>query len=86
MMSIYLILIYSVFASSCDGQTDTNQNVGISPSRATYKDPLFFIEGQLCQHLRRTFQDKNETFGLELTMVYIAIMGIHLRTSLKKKV
>ena len=22
-----------------------------------YKDPLFFIDGQLCQHLRKIFQD-----------------------------
>ena len=25
----------------------------------SYKDPLFFIEGQLCQHLRRIHQDKS---------------------------
>ncbi len=71
---ILFVLIWGMFFISCDGQTKTNRgSIGsvssssISNSKIDlpYQDDLFFIEGQLCQHLRKIFQDSkgNLWFG-----------------------
>lgn len=58
-VAIVLILFFSVLSTSCRSQIQTNESEVILPMRSVQKDPLFFIEGQLCQHLRRITQDKN---------------------------
>ncbi len=69
---IYLLLIFSIYFTACKGQVKTNaeaensnQVKTISTPQPAYTDPLFFIDGQLCQHLRRIFQDSkgNLWFG-----------------------
>ncbi|MCB0551914.1 MAG: hypothetical protein KDD02_00070 [Phaeodactylibacter sp.] len=70
--SLYLTLILSILITSCNGQVKTNSDTFNSNQpkstpviEPTYKDPLFFIDGQLCQHLRKIFQDSrgNLWFG-----------------------
>ncbi|MFK7935384.1 MAG: two-component regulator propeller domain-containing protein [Saprospiraceae bacterium] len=63
-ISLFLLL------PSCHGQVEMDATTKesaplISSSTSTFKDPLFFIEGQLCQHLRKIFQDSkgNLWFG-----------------------
>ena len=59
---------------SCAGQTVTkspsvgNQSKVEESVKVEYKDQLFFIEGQLCQHLRKIFQDSqgNLWFGTNI--------------------
>lgn len=71
---VLFALIMIIFFTLCNGQTRTNghsneadssQPIIDSNIELTYKDPLFFIEGQLCQHLRKIFQDSkgNLWFG-----------------------
>lgn len=64
--SLGLFLLLCVILSACNGQStstvkDSRNAVGGLTAEANsptaYKDPLFFIEGQLCQHLRKIFQD-----------------------------
>ena len=73
-MSIYAILLFSIFVVSCNGQEKTKSGessdtelfaisydkpvIVNQPVSQEFIDPLFFIKGQLCQHLRRIFQDK----------------------------
>ena len=65
------VLILSLIMSSCNGQETKprieNNTPLISSSIKVdeFKDPLFFIDGQLCQHLRKIFQDSkgNLWFG-----------------------
>lgn len=58
--------------SSCNGQVETKSKIDsnlpiVSSSNTTedVKDPLFYIDGQLCQHLRKIYQDSkgNLWFG-----------------------
>ncbi len=69
---IYPLFFAFIFITSCNWQNKTNapqdsanknRNYtsvkGNQTTRQTYVDPLFYIEGQLCQHVRRIFQDKN---------------------------
>jgi ligand-binding sensor domain-containing protein len=63
MKALILILLPLTF-SSCNGQVESkpkNQEktplVADSTEANKSKDPLFFIDGQLCQHLRKIFQD-----------------------------
>jgi len=74
-MSIFLIIL-----SSCNGQVDSRSKIKSKEPLAAktnktekFKDPLFFIEGQLCQHLRKIYQDQkgNLWFG---TNVYDLMM------------
>ncbi|MEO1626348.1 MAG: two-component regulator propeller domain-containing protein [Bacteroidota bacterium] len=69
-------LVLCLVMGSCSGQIDSKSSARqklSSPPEQTApvrpKDPMFFIEGQLCQHLRKTFQDSKGTlwFG---TYVY----------------
>ena len=70
---IYFILIFLISITSCNGQENKNlrpkkveASTTDSSSLATsWVDPLFFIEGQLCQHVRKIFQDRkgNIWFG-----------------------
>ncbi len=69
--SIYLALILSVFITSCNEQVktspdavNTNQSKTNLILQPTYQDPLFFIDGQLCQHLRKIFQDSKGNLWL----------------------
>ncbi len=69
--SCFLILLFSVFIISCKGQDKNDERTirsidssAISQDASVqgspiYVDPLFYIDGQLCQHLRRIFQDSN---------------------------
>ena len=64
--SIHLTLILSVFITICNGQVKTSSDtVNANQSKTnlilqpTFNDPLFFIDGQLCQHIRKIFQDKS---------------------------
>jgi len=64
---VYLFLLFSVSITSCTGQ----ENKGLkgtkvesteehnSDSTTAWIDPLFFNDGQLCQHLRKIFQDNS---------------------------
>ncbi|MEO0778008.1 MAG: two-component regulator propeller domain-containing protein [Bacteroidota bacterium] len=63
--SALLLLALSGLLSACRGQgtspTNGQHHSPITTSSVTkteYKDPLFFIEGQLCQHLRQIHQDR----------------------------
>ncbi len=63
---ISLILLLSFIVISCNGQVQTSSdtfNARRSTTNLTVKnakkDPLFFIDGQLCQHLRKIFQDRS---------------------------
>ncbi|MFT4665021.1 MAG: ligand-binding sensor domain-containing protein [Gammaproteobacteria bacterium] len=72
-ISCYFLFIFLLFFISCNGQE--NKNLGelkiesskgdSSNLKAPWVDPLFFIDGQLCQHLRKIFQDSkgNLWFG-----------------------
>ena len=40
-------------------QETSSQNSGLPYLQTSIKDPLFYIDGQLCQHLRKIYQDKN---------------------------
>ena len=68
----HLLLCSLVFMTACHSQEKTNMpqnNPGKHEpgtlkgnsqlSGKTYVDPLFFIDGQLCQHLREIYQDKS---------------------------
>ncbi len=75
-----IVLLLLVTMSSCNGQQTQskkeNSQSFISTTVQTnpLKDDLFFIEGQLCQHLRKIFQDSkgNLWFGTNVydLMVY----------------
>lgn len=52
-IAIQQMVILLVCFMPCNGQ------VKDLPGNQTFQDPLFFIDGQLCQHLRKIFQDKN---------------------------
>lgn len=78
---IALLLFFLIFIIFCNGQDKTNKlpchdvesdkisNDTLVKENQTAKtpwvDPLFFIDGQLCQHVRRIFQDthRNLWFG-----------------------
>lgn len=63
----YIILIFLFFITSCYGQENkklekikVNLSVSDNSNLATpWRDPMFFIDGQLCQHVRKIFQDSN---------------------------
>lgn len=62
----FLLLMLSILMTACYGQVKTDPKTEAIPSlnkialhQAVYKDPLFFIEGQLCQHVRKVFQDQS---------------------------
>ena len=77
--TIYLILIFSVFITYCNGQDQRilqensliesntiSNDTSVTRNEATdqnfetpWVDPLFYIDGQLCQHVRRIFQDRS---------------------------
>ena len=57
-LPMVFIALVSFAVSSCDRSVNTNQSAAITPSSESQKDPLFFIDGQLCQHLRKIHQDK----------------------------
>lgn len=57
----YFVLLFSQLYTSCQGQDKNNIRVidkTKSPVTSQYQDPLLYIEGQLCQHLRKIYQDK----------------------------
>lgn len=60
--SLLAAILLWTMASSCNGQAETRSKTGHAGSPVTdpisFKDPLFFIDGQLCQHLRKIYQDK----------------------------
>lgn len=66
-ISFLLFLTLAMF--SCKGQvessSDTSKRLVSEPSLTEkFSDPLFFIEGQLCQHLREIFQDSKGNIWL----------------------
>lgn len=69
---VYLPLIFYALMLSCYGQVQTKSDTLSHHSSNSlhilpfnYEDPLFFIGGQLCQHLRKIYQDSkgNLWFG-----------------------
>lgn len=60
---LFFVILLNVSIYSCKGQSkpnnSENQKTTLSESKKIddFKDPLFFIEGQLCQHLRVIFED-----------------------------
>ncbi len=86
---VLLSLILAAQSTSCSRQIkghatapDTLQRAAPIVVQQQYRDPLFFIEGQLCQHLRKIFQDSkgNLWFGTNVydlmkydgdTLIYI---------------
>jgi ligand-binding sensor domain-containing protein len=55
--TLHLFLLSIIFLS-CQGQNRQSVN-GPGQEATTYTDPMFFIPGQLCQHLREIFQDSH---------------------------
>lgn len=79
-IKLLTIAAFLIMVSSCNGQVESKSKkesneplVFKSTKTGNYKDPLFFIDGQLCQHLRKIYQDRkgNLWFG---TNVYDLIM------------
>lgn len=77
---ILAVAVFLIMLSSCNGQVESkskvesNEPIVLRPTKAEkFKDPLFFIDGQLCQHLREIYQDRegNLWFG---TNVYDLMM------------
>ncbi len=71
--SVQIVLLLIFIFSSCNGQTkdekqltetETGRHAVVSDAPSDYRDPLFFIEGQLCQHLRKIFQDRKGNLWL----------------------
>lgn len=71
-IKLLLVIMVSILLSSCNGQVKNKSTIesNIPASSNTVKaaqskDPMFFIDGQLCQHLRKIFQDSkgNLWFG-----------------------
>ncbi len=66
--TIFMMLVISMGILSCSGQTEKNitkRGVIQTDTKSTptekqqpYVDPLLELEGQLCQHLRKIYQDK----------------------------
>lgn len=69
MKSIHLFLLLTLISVSCNRQIQSQVEPITIPSQKSeeivYTDPLLFIDGQLCQHLRTIFQDSegNLWFG-----------------------
>ncbi len=71
---ILMTLAFCHLILSCVGQTETTVTARTDQSKVDeslpqeYKDQLFFIDGQLCQHLRKIFQDSqgNLWFGTNI--------------------
>ena len=68
LLVLVVMLVYMV-VSSCNGQGEPGNashtvDSAASVDDSTYNDPLFFIEGQLCQHLREIYQDKSGNLWL----------------------
>lgn len=58
-----IFIFFSIHLISCQGQDkfrSTNERPIVSAEelKKPYKDPMFFLEGQLCQHLRCMFEDR----------------------------
>jgi len=75
-----ILIILCLTISSCHGQVDSKSKeekheslTSNSTEAKNIEDPLFYIDGQLCQHLREIFQDSkgNLWFG---TNVYDLMM------------
>ena len=65
---VLLSLTLFTIITACNGHSSGSgapQPISSSNIQSNNKDPLFFIEGQLCQHLRKIFQDSkgNLWFG-----------------------
>ena len=59
---LQVLLFSCVFMAACFGQektTEKESQADIQHSQVPRADPLFYIDGQLCQHVRKIFQDKN---------------------------
>ncbi len=52
------LLLPFLFATACNGQGE------VQAPQQTQVDPLFYIDGQLCQHLRRIHEDKRGNLWL----------------------
>jgi ligand-binding sensor domain-containing protein len=79
-LQILTLSIFLIMMCSCNGQvgsiskTESDEPLVFkSNTTEEFKDPLFYIEGQLCQHLRKIYQDRkgNLWFG---TNVYDLMM------------
>jgi ligand-binding sensor domain-containing protein len=77
-MKMLTIAVLLIMMSSCTGQveskSESNTPLVVGSAKADeFKDPLFYIDGQLCQHLREIYQDRkgNLWFG---TNVYDLMM------------
>ena len=61
-ISLLAAALLWLMVSSCNGQADprskTENGGPLAVPSVPFKDPLFFIDGQLCQHLREIYQDK----------------------------
>lgn len=63
-MKLLIVLLMSMIIYSCKGQVDVRSKIENNASTASssnttedVKDPMFYIDGQLCQHLRKIYQD-----------------------------
>jgi hypothetical protein len=67
--------------TSVKGNQAKNQNIDIP-----WADPLFYIDGQLCQHVRKIYQDNSgDSYGLVLMFMDLCVMmEIHCNISMKK--
>ncbi|MEL6837204.1 MAG: two-component regulator propeller domain-containing protein [Bacteroidota bacterium] len=69
-VSILLLLLVSIF--SCTGSQDQNpREASLSATEVALRDtitppadPFFYIEGQLCQHARTIYQDRNDNLWI----------------------
>lgn len=60
-----IFIFFSIHLISCQGQDkfrSTNERPIVSAEelKQPYKDPMFFLEGQLCQHVRCMFEDSRD--------------------------
>jgi len=63
-LSAFFILIFLGFTVTVKGQGNQNSNEAIVVPAMNVEsnpvvDPLFYIDGQLCQHVRKIYQDRS---------------------------
>ncbi|MEM1214298.1 MAG: two-component regulator propeller domain-containing protein [Bacteroidota bacterium] len=67
-----VLIAFSLFLVNCTAQTPSERERANATARTTAQtftetastDPLFFLEGQLCQHVREIYQDRSGALWL----------------------
>lgn len=68
MLGLFCLFSFLTLFLSCRNNIPKQAEVIRSDSKVEYKDPMFYLEGQLCQHLRTSFEDSkgNLWFGTNI--------------------